>query len=53
MNFASRSATVSEPRIPWVSNVTGTWITPAEARDPAYWVRHLRQAVRFLDVAVS
>ena len=33
----------------FVSNVTGTWITAAEATDPAYWVRHLRGTVRFGD----
>lgn len=37
------------PRIPFISNVTGTWITPAEATDPHYWVRHLRQTVRFTE----
>jgi len=37
------------PNIPYVSNVTGTWIRDKEAMDPAYWVRHLRQAVRFSD----
>ncbi len=37
------------PKVPYVSNVTGTWITAAEATDPAYWARHLRQAVRFSD----
>src|SRR5581483_1033064 len=37
------------PNLPYVSNVTGTWITPAEATDPAYWVKHLRQTVRFSD----
>jgi acyl transferase domain-containing protein len=35
------------PRIPYVSNITGTWITPEEAASPDYWVRHLRQTVRF------
>jgi amino acid adenylation domain-containing protein len=35
------------PRIPYLSNLTGTWITAAEATDPGYWVRHLRQTVRF------
>jgi amino acid adenylation domain-containing protein/non-ribosomal peptide synthase protein (TIGR01720 family) len=37
------------PEIPWISNLTGTWITPEEATDPAYWCRHLRQTVRFDD----
>lgn len=37
------------PEIPFLSNVTGTWITPEEATDPAYWARHLRQTVRFSD----
>jgi acyl transferase domain-containing protein len=40
---------MGEPKIPWVSNVTGTWITAEEARSPQYWVRHLRHAVRFAD----
>lgn len=35
------------PQIPFVSNVSGTWITEAEAIDPEYWARHLRQTVRF------
>ena len=37
------------PGIPFVSNVTGTWITDDEARSPAYWARHLCQTVRFAD----
>jgi amino acid adenylation domain-containing protein len=44
-----RKARLSPPVLPWVSNVTGTWITAAEATDPGYWVRHLRQPVRFAD----
>jgi acyl transferase domain-containing protein/thioesterase domain-containing protein len=47
--FGRRVATfrLSPPTLPWVSNLTGTWITPEEATDAAYWVRHLRQPVRF------
>lgn len=35
------------PAIPYISNVTGTWIKPEEATNPAYWGSHLRQTVRF------
>jgi len=37
------------PARPYVSNLTGTWITEAEAVDPTYWVKHLRNTVRFAD----
>ena len=37
------------PRIPYLSNVTGTWIKAEEATDPAYWARHIRSTVRFSD----
>ncbi len=37
------------PQIPYISNVSGDWITPAEAIDPNYWVKHIRQTVRFSD----
>ena len=35
------------PSIPYISNVTGSWISAADATDPHYWARHLRQTVRF------
>ena len=43
------SVALHPPDIAWISNVTGTWITTAEATDPDYWVRHLRQTVRFAE----
>ncbi|WP_425578662.1 SDR family NAD(P)-dependent oxidoreductase [Streptomyces cremeus] len=39
----------TRPTLPFVSNVTGEWITPEDAVDPDYWTRHLRGAVRFKD----
>lgn len=41
--------TLKTPEIPFVSNVTGTWIRPEEATDPEYWVRHLCGRVLFGD----
>ena len=42
-----RQHTLSPPRIPFVSNVTGTWISTDEAQSADYWVRHLRAPVQF------
>ncbi|WP_375491400.1 SDR family NAD(P)-dependent oxidoreductase [uncultured Nostoc sp.] len=38
---------LNPPQIPFISNITGTWITAEEATDPNYWARHLRQTVQF------
>ena len=40
---------LASPRIPYLSNVTGTWIDKAQAQDPQYWAGHLRHTVRFDD----
>ena len=40
---------LAEPKIRYVSNVTGTWITPGEATSPAYWARHATRSARFSD----
>ena len=39
--------TLRPPKIRYLSNVTGTWIEPAEACSPNYWAKHIRQTVRF------
>lgn len=44
-----RTLRFAPPKIPYVSNLTGNFITGAEVQDPAYWVRHLRNTVRFAD----
>lgn len=44
-----RGVNLSPPKIPIISNKTGTWLSNAEAVDPEYWVQHLRSTVRFAD----
>ena len=44
-----KQVNLKPPQIPYVSNLTGTWITAQEATDPSYWTAHLRQTVRFAD----
>jgi amino acid adenylation domain-containing protein len=41
------SVRLSQPRIPFISTVTGDWITGSEVTDPSYWARHLRSTVQF------
>jgi phthiocerol/phenolphthiocerol synthesis type-I polyketide synthase E len=38
-----------EPKIPYISCITGKPIEAAEAKDPVYWSAHLRKTVRFDD----
>ncbi|NIM10482.1 MAG: amino acid adenylation domain-containing protein [Candidatus Aminicenantes bacterium] len=40
-------AALNSPQIPYISNVTGTWITVEQAVDPGYWADHLRRTVQF------
>ncbi|MGK3110914.1 type I polyketide synthase [Streptomyces sp. WAC05858] len=41
--------TYEAPRIPIVSNLTGTVVSAEEITTADFWVRHVREAVRFLD----
>jgi phthiocerol/phenolphthiocerol synthesis type-I polyketide synthase E len=47
--FADSVAAVARqaPNIPWLSNVSGTWIGSAEAQDPQYWANQIVSPVRF------
>ncbi|HYP30131.1 MAG TPA: SDR family NAD(P)-dependent oxidoreductase [Blastocatellia bacterium] len=38
---------LNPPATPFLSNVTGTWITPEQATSPKYWAEHMVQTVRF------
>ncbi|HEX5717349.1 MAG TPA: condensation domain-containing protein [Thermoanaerobaculia bacterium] len=38
---------LSPPALPYISNLTGDWVTAAQATDPGYWTEHLRRPVRF------
>ncbi|HEX5601038.1 MAG TPA: acyltransferase domain-containing protein, partial [Pyrinomonadaceae bacterium] len=42
-------AKLNAPKLPFISNVTGNWITADEATDPDYWVKQLRLTVRLSD----
>jgi amino acid adenylation domain-containing protein len=48
-----RGIELREPEIPFLSNVTGTWITPEQATSPAYWTEHLCGTVRFADAVAE
>mgnify|MGYP000206041046 CR=1 FL=1 len=47
--FRARVAevTLHAPTIPYITNVTGSWVTDAQATDPDHWVSHMRGTVRF------
>ncbi|HWM01615.1 MAG TPA: SDR family NAD(P)-dependent oxidoreductase [Actinophytocola sp.] len=37
----------------FLANLTGTWASAEQVTDPAYWVRHLREPVRFGDCVAT
>ena len=49
LTHLTRSVTLNEPRIPYLSNLTGDWITSAQATDPSYWAEQMCQPVCFYE----
>ncbi|MCW5315484.1 acyltransferase domain-containing protein [Nostoc sp. KVJ3] len=49
--FAERvkKVTLNPPKIPYISNLTGTWITVTQATNPDYYAQHLRSTVLFAE----
>jgi len=49
--FLAELATIKfrEPTIPYLSNVTGRWITQSEAMSPEYWLLHATRTARVSD----
>ncbi|MFG3685125.1 amino acid adenylation domain-containing protein [Micromonospora sp. NPDC047740] len=47
----ARRVTYAEPEHPYLANLTGGPVTPGQVTDPGYWVRHLREPVRFAESA--
>lgn len=46
-----RKMRLQRPKLPFVSNLTGRFITDDEATDPRYWAEHLQHTVRFAEGA--
>ncbi|MEH2405211.1 beta-ketoacyl synthase N-terminal-like domain-containing protein [Nostoc sp.] len=42
-----KKVTLNPPKLPYISNLTGTWITVTQATNPDYYAQHLRSTVLF------
>jgi thioesterase domain-containing protein/malonyl CoA-acyl carrier protein transacylase/acyl carrier protein len=42
-----QKVTMKPPCIPYISNVSGDWVSAKDVADPYYWSNHLRNTVRF------
>lgn len=46
----AQTITFAAPQIPYLSNVTGTWITTKQATNPTYWAQHMCQPVQYFSM---
>ncbi len=44
-----KETSLAGPRIPYISDVSGNWISAAQAADPVYWGEQMCASVRFSD----
>ncbi len=44
-----KQITLKPTTIPYVSGVSGQWVTTEQVTNPTYWATHLREPVRFAD----
>ncbi|MBD2520194.1 acyltransferase domain-containing protein [Nostoc sp. FACHB-973] len=42
-----KKVTLNAPKLPYISNLTGNWITVTQATNPEYYAQHLRSTVLF------
>ncbi|MFN6485609.1 MULTISPECIES: beta-ketoacyl synthase N-terminal-like domain-containing protein [unclassified Nostoc] len=42
-----KKVTLNPPKLPYISNLTGNWITVIQATNPDYYAQHLRSTVLF------
>ncbi len=49
LTAAARELKTNPPSIPYISNLSGDWVSEAEISDPGFWANHTRQPVRFAD----
>jgi acyl carrier protein len=49
----SASISLNAPQIPYISGLSGTWISDSEATDPGYWAYHLEKPIRFFDGLIT
>ena len=49
LSNAVKKLSLHPAKVPYISNVTGKWITEREATDPEYWARHWRQTALFAE----
>jgi len=44
-----RQVQLNPPRIPYISGLSGQWITAEQTTSTAYWAQHMRRPVRFFE----